>query len=88
MDVTSWCESSSDVALAAAGINSFVMLYGKVPIVIYFYVVLCAVLVPLIIGVLFPLRDPICEFFVVLLLHNWKSMALKRTALIDSFASS
>jgi len=70
MDVTRWCESSFGVALAAAGTNSVVMLYGKVQILIYFYNLLCAVLVLLVMGVLFPLRDPICESSVVLLLHN------------------
>jgi len=77
MDVTSWCESSSGIALGAAGTNSVVKLYGKGPILIYLYIVLCAVLVPLVMGVLFPLRDQICESSVMLLLHNWKSMALK-----------
>jgi len=77
MDVASWCAISSGVALGAVGNYAVIMLYEKMPILIYMYSVLVAILVPLVMGAMFPLGEQIYESSVELL-HKWRSMALKR----------
>jgi len=77
MDVASWFAISSGVAFGVLGNYAVIMLYGKMPLMIYMYSVLLAVVVPLIMGALFPLGAQSYESS-VFLLHSWRSMAQKR----------
>jgi len=77
MDVASWCVLSSGVAFGVLGNYSVIKLYGKMPILIYMYSVLLAVMVPLIMGALMPLAALVYESAEVLL-HSWKSVVQKR----------
>jgi len=76
-DVASWCAISSGVALGALGNYFVINLNGKMPVLIYMYSVLCAIIAPLVMGALFPLGEQIFESSVIRL-HRWKSVALKR----------
>jgi len=55
MDVAGLCALSTGMAFGVLANYSVIKLYGKMPILIYMYSVLLAVLVPLIMGALMPL---------------------------------
>jgi len=77
MDVASGCVMSTGIAFGVLGNYSVIKLYGEMPMIVYMYSVLVAVMVPLVMGALMPLAAIAYESTEVLL-HSWRSVAQKR----------
>jgi len=67
MDVASGCILSTGIALGVLANYSLIKLYGEMPILIYMYSVLLAVVTPLVMGTLMPLAAMAFESTEVLL---------------------